>query len=284
MKLSVSKQHLTFLLSSIVVLSTFLFLINFNHSQAQETSTKLIHVDRDSLAGAHNGDYKVVDPKNGDLLVRDHSYYGTNDEKFYIGLWEAKEGITNVPPLTYDEFFYVLEGSIELQEKNGESKSYSVGEAVVIHQGWSGKFIIPQGGVRKLYNVYMNDSAATGENPLFLSKDKLNSSTMGEFAPYEPEIGDLIARTNDYFYSQDENFGLGIWESKPGSQTYTDLGYHELMFIMEGTITMTDPDGTTQTFGAGEGIVLPKGYYGTLTVPQGGVRKIWTSYMGGSKG
>ena len=31
-------------------------------------------------------------------------------------------------------------------------------------------------------------------------------------------------------------------------------------------------------------LILPKGYKGTLTVPEGGVRKIWVSYMGGPKG
>ena len=284
MNTSFSNKHLSLSLISIIVLSVSFLIFNLTNTHAQENSLGVVHLDKNSLAGKLPGEFKVTDPENGDLLVRDHSYFGTHDEKYYIGLWEAKEGSTNVPPLTYDEFFYVLEGSIELQSQNGESQIYTAGEAAVIPQGWSGKFIMSEGGVRKIYNVYMNDSEATGDKPLTLGKEKLDSSTMGEFGPYEPEIGNLIARTNEYFYSQDESFSLGTWESKPGAQTYTDLGYDELMFIMEGRITMTDADGTSKTFGAGEGLILPKGHNGTLTVEEGGVRKIWTSYLAGSKG
>ncbi len=56
------------------------------------------------------------------------------------------------------------------------------------------------------------------------------------------------------------------------------------MYILEGKIIMIDASGKSQTFGAGEGLILPKGYNGTLTVPEGGVKKIWSSYMAGSKG
>ena len=276
MKTSFFKARLSIV--SIVFLTILLVLFNLNPVQAQEIDLGVIHISKDNLAGG-KGEFAVADPDNGNLLVRDHSYFGTKDEKYYIGLWEANEGMTNVAPITYDEFFYVLEGTIILEDQDGARKSFSAGEASVIPQGWSGKFIIPEGGIRKIYNVYYNDSKATGNKPLSLGKDKLDSSTMGEFAPYEPEIGNLIARTNEYFYSQDESFGLGTWESKPGAQTYTDLGYDELMFIMEGKITMKGADGTTKTFGAGEGLILPKGYNGTLIVEEGGVRKIWTSYM-----
>jgi uncharacterized cupin superfamily protein len=49
-------------------------------------------------------------------------------------------------------------------------------------------------------------------------------------------------------------------------------------------MVMTDEHGNSETYGTGEGLVLPKGWTGTLAVPEGGVRKIWVSYMGGKKG
>ena len=84
--------------------------------------------------------------------------------------------------------------------------------------------------------------------------------------------------------SEDGNFGIGVWESKPGKMTYTDLEYDELMYVLDGTIILTDEHGKTETYGPGEGLVLPKGWSGTFAVPEGGVRKIWVSYMGGKKG
>lgn len=125
--------------------------------------------------------------------------------------------------------------------------------------------------------------AATASSLVRLDRDRLSGNNLGEFTPYEPEFGDLIARGYEYYYSEDGNFGIGVWESKPGEMTYTDLEYDELMYVLDGTIVMTDEHGNTETFGPGEGLILPMGWTGTFAVPEGGVRKIWVSYMGGKK-
>jgi len=117
-----------------------------------------------------------------------------------------------------------------------------------------------------------------------LDKARLGGQNLGGFSPYEPERGDLISRGYDYYYSDDEKFGLGVWESKPGSMTYRDLQYHEVMIILDGSLVMTQSGGKPEIFSAGEGLVLPHGWSGTLTVPKEGARKIWVSYMGGKKG
>ncbi len=117
-----------------------------------------------------------------------------------------------------------------------------------------------------------------------LDRERLGGKNLGKFKPYEPEFGDLVARGHDYFYSKDENFGIGVWESKPGKITYKNLEYDELMYVLEGSMVMTDENGKIDTVGPGEGLVLPTGWSGTLEVPEGGVRKIWVSYMAGVKG
>ena len=126
--------------------------------------------------------------------------------------------------------------------------------------------------------------ASTSQHIVRLDRERLAGMNLGEFKPYEPELGDLVARGHEYFYSEDGNLGIGVWESKPAEMTYTDLEYDELMYVLDGAIVMTNEHGLTETFGPGEGLVLPKGWTGTLAVPEGGVRKIWVSYMGGKKG
>lgn len=125
--------------------------------------------------------------------------------------------------------------------------------------------------------------AATSSALVRLDSDRLAGNNLGEYAPYNPDAGDLMARGHDFYYSEDGNFGLGVWESKPGKTTYTDLGYDELMYVLEGAIVMTDAQGNEERIGPGEGLVLPTGFNGTLAVPEGGVRKIWVTYMGGKK-
>ena len=128
---------------------------------------------------------------------------------------------------------------------------------------------------------FSQSHAATAQALVRLDSDRLSGNNLGEFEPYEPEVGDLMARGHSYFSSEDGNLGIGVWESKPGEMTYTELGYDELMYVLDGTIVLTDTDGNTETYGSGEGVVLPKGWSGTFAVPEGGVRKIWVAYMGG---
>lgn len=117
-----------------------------------------------------------------------------------------------------------------------------------------------------------------------LDRERLSGENLGDYSPYEADRGDLIARGHDYFYSLDNNLGIGVWESKSGKMTYVDLKYDELMFVLDGSLVMTNQQGKVETFSSGEGLILPKGWSGTLAVPEGGVRKIWVSYMGGIKG
>ncbi len=128
--------------------------------------------------------------------------------------------------------------------------------------------------------------AASDQRPDLVPLDKLQlaGENLGDFSPYLPDRGDLVARGDDFYYSQDENLGIGVWESKPGSMTYEDLQYDELMLVLDGQLIMTAAGGEPQYFNKGEGFILPVGWSGTLAVGEDGVRKIWVSYMGSIKG
>jgi uncharacterized cupin superfamily protein len=132
--------------------------------------------------------------------------------------------------------------------------------------------------------VYAATAPSASNGVIRLDRDRLSGNNLGEYAPYEPEFGDLISRGHEYYYSKDDSFGVGVWVSKPGDLTITNIEYDELMYVIDGSIVMTDDKGNSETYGAGEGLILPKGWTGTLTVPEGGVRKIWASYMAGKKG
>ena len=147
--------------------------------------------------------------------------------------------------------------------------------------GWSAAMVLV-GSISPEFG-FSQSQAATAYSLVRLDRDRLSGNNLGEFTPYEPEFGDLMARGHEYFYSEDGNFGIGVWESKPGKTNYTDLEYDELMYVLDGAIVMTDEQGNSTTYASGEGVVLPKGYTGTLGVPDGGVRKIWVTYMGGKK-
>ncbi len=121
--------------------------------------------------------------------------------------------------------------------------------------GWSAAMVLV-GSISPEFGIAQSQ-AATASSLVRLDRDRLSGNNLGEFTPYEPEFGDLVARGYEYFYSQDGNFGIGVWESKPGQTTYTDLEYDELMYVLDGTLVMTDEHANTETVGPGEGVVLP---------------------------
>jgi uncharacterized cupin superfamily protein len=147
--------------------------------------------------------------------------------------------------------------------------------------GWSAAMVLV-GSISPEFGIAQSQ-AASASSLVTLDRDRLAGNNLGEFKPYEPEFGDLMARGYKYYDSEDGNFGIGVWESKSGETTYDDLEYHELMYVLDGGLVLTDAHGNSEKYGPGDGVVLPQGWTGTLAVPEGGVRKIWVTYMGGKK-
>lgn len=62
------------------------------------------------------------------------------------------------------------------------------------------------------------------------------------------------------YASEDETLLSGVWECAPARETYPD-GYpvHEMMHIISGSVTLTHPDGRSETFTVGDTFFIPKG-------------------------
>lgn len=127
---------------------------------------------------------------------------------------------------------------------------------------------------------FAESHAAESASLVKLDRERLGGDKLGTFEPYEPEHSNFDARGHTFFTSADGQFGLGVWEAKPGTlnipEPYT---VDELMYVLSGKIVLTDAQGNSEEYGPGEGVVVPKGWSGTFAVPEG-VRKIWVSYQG----
>ncbi len=72
-------------------------------------------------------------------------------------------------------------------------------------------------------------------------------------------------------------------DSKPGELSIPEpYSEDELMYVLDGKIVLIDDQGNREEYVAGEGVVLPRGWTGTFSGPEG-ARKIWVSYEGGKK-
>lgn len=62
------------------------------------------------------------------------------------------------------------------------------------------------------------------------------------------------------FASEDQSLLSGVWECAPAQEAYPD-GYpvNEMMHVISGSVTISQPDGTSETFAAGDTFFIPKG-------------------------
>ena len=57
-------------------------------------------------------------------------------------------------------------------------------------------------------------------------------------------------------------FRVGVWESGPGVLVPDNYPNDEYCRVLEGTLTITNADGSTADFGPGDSFVIPKGWSG----------------------
>lgn len=85
--------------------------------------------------------------------------------------------------------------------------------------------------------------------------------TPSDFMKNESFTTNDTTETNLFAHSADDGSLLsGVWECAPAREDYPD-GYpvHEMMHIISGSVTVTHPDGTVETFKAGDTFFIPKG-------------------------
>lgn len=68
---------------------------------------------------------------------------------------------------------------------------------------------------------------------------------------------------HNFFTNEAGNLTAGVWEATAYREEIDNCPVDELMVVLEGSVTITDADGETQTFRPGDAFVMPKGFKGT---------------------
>lgn len=100
-------------------------------------------------------------------------------------------------------------------------------------------------------------------------------------ATYWPETPCILSgrpeQTATYVYeSPDKLFAAGIWTCRVG-RFRIDFGRDEFIHLLEGVVIVSDAEGVSKTYRAGDAFVTPKGFSGTWDVIEP-VKKHFTYY------
>ncbi len=77
-------------------------------------------------------------------------------------------------------------------------------------------------------------------------------------------------------HSADDKFSFGLWQRDRQSRHF-ERAYHEIAYIIEGEVEVTDDDGEVLIAGPGDILITPqgsKGYWKNLSP----VKKVWGIY------
>lgn len=82
-----------------------------------------------------------------------------------------------------------------------------------------------------------------------------------------PVEGAREPRANTAFVDATGCFTAGVWACDAGTLEIRDLAIDEACYLIEGEVILTDADGRSERFVAGDAFVLPRGFSGTWHMP-----------------
>ena len=98
------------------------------------------------------------------------------------------------------------------------------------------------------------------------SFEKLRELNLEE---YDSGYGLWDSADIELFSSEDENFIIGLWKSKAGSEEIdTPFPYNVFYLLKSGEIETVTGSGETNRFVSGDGFLIPKGWMGSFSIKE----------------
>ena len=70
---------------------------------------------------------------------------------------------------------------------------------------------------------------------------------------------DTSETNHTFFQTADESILTGVWECAPTREEIESYPVHEMMTVISGSVTLTNEDGESQTYTAGDTFFVAKG-------------------------
>jgi len=228
----------------------------------------IMRFEPDGPAGTEFETWEAIDPATllaGTPVQRGHYYHELPKLGYCAGVWDCTAMTSKVAPYDVNEFMWLLEGAVTIAVEGGEEVTIRAGECFAIPQGlrcsWK-----QTGRVRKYFVIFEDKSGRTLADPAALGVIRPQpagpAAGMTKIEVPNPEIFLSPLPTqydHGYFEDASHQMFVGLWESTPFERALVPFPRNELMCILEGSVTLTDGNGTEHVFRAGDFAYVPKG-------------------------
>jgi len=195
----------------------------------------------------------------GDRSHRGHRWIDDKAHGLGAGVWEAEANLGRWTDWPVHEFVLVLDGEVVMVEADRETV-FGPGAAFVIPKGC--RCIWNQCGYLKKFMVIFDNPA-----PVAAPRDTriVAVDTAGPLAPSTPPAPAMllspvpVQHARDCYTDPSGRFSVGVWDTTGYHRKLIDFPRHELMHLLEGSVTLTDDAGRSQTFNAGDTFFVPLG-------------------------
>src|ERR1700733_798147 len=210
----------------------------------------------------------------GDQKTTSYYYYRSDGpSKDASGIWEAVNFQRPLAPTKVAEFIHVVRGSLTLGYKDGSEQTFQAGDNLLIPRGaevaWKGTQ-----NLREYWVTFDSTGPAPTDNTAVIKFERDGPPGIGLQAT-SPQ-GPWPAKEYKYFSSVTGS-SAGGWETQAhAAQKFHKPKYCELMVFLDGEVTLSTPDGGSQTFKAGDIALVPKG--ADYKWSSGRARKFWVIF------
>ncbi len=220
-------------------------------------------------------DYPESEVSSGDRSSHGHRWFEDKALGLSVDIWEAEANLGRWLKWPVHEFMVVLEGEVVMIEVDRETV-IKAGESFFIPKGR--RCIWNQASYFKKIMMLWDDPAGDHTQPIFKIDPKV------KLQPSTPPSADILhspvptQNTHEYFENKTGEFTVGVWETTGYHRKLINFPRHELMHLLEGSVTFTDDAGQSQTFKAGDTFFVPLGTPNAWK-SEGTLRKIYCIFQ-----
>lgn len=191
-----------------------------------------------------------------------HLWLDDADNGLMVGFWACSPMTGRMGPWSTNEVMILLEGAVTVDHADGSQLDVTAGDAFFIPKGtvcsWR-----QEGDLKKLFVIHRDSSGRVPENAHSLRARKIDpaSPLLPTDGPDEallesppPRCHEAIAFT--YLTGQ---LTAGVWSATPYRRAAHPFPRHEMMHILDGSVTLLDDAGRAETFVQGDTCFVPKG-------------------------
>jgi uncharacterized cupin superfamily protein len=238
---------------------------------------------------------QALPPWPASMLISGESAHGQkvlHEGEFVVVIYESVPAVIGInEPYPYDEFVRVLEGTVVLTSDSGDRQVYGPNDHFLVPKGWMGTWDMPS-PFRELiivetasWNQSESSIASTFDSKrsageadpevLPLLVNALREDTLEALPPW-PE-GVVVAGVNKHAQKvlHEGEVVAALYGAEAARLTVAaPFPYDEYVLVLKGQVALTSDDGSSQTFGVGDGFLVPKGWTGTWDMPEQYLEKI----------